>query len=227
MSSNRTETNPKSIECRALGTVPYLEAWALQDELRTRRLRGEIGDSLLLLEHPPVITLGRRDCDGDILTPLDMVRRDGIEVVKTNRGGRATYHGPGQLVGYFICSLDGFNMGIRDFVRAAEEICLGTLERFGVEAGRDAEHPGLWVGRRKIVAIGMNVSHGVTQHGIAMNVSCDLSAYRHIVACGIQDRGVTSIEEVTGCAFPMEAVTRELAQRAGAVLRRTVVMAVE
>lgn len=211
------------MEWQDLGLVPYRKAWELQDRLREKRAVDEIADRLLLLEHPPVITLGRRDCDGDIISPLDVVAAAGIEVVKTNRGGRATYHGPGQLVGYFICSLDGLGLGIKAMVEAVEEICLMTLAEFGVAASRDEKHPGLWIGRNKIVAIGMNVAHGVTQHGFAMNVSCDLDAYRHIVACGIDDRGVTSIERELGSTPKMGEIADRLIVHVGRELDRRMI----
>ncbi len=212
----------KIMEWQKLGEVSYRRAFDLQEGLRQRRIAGDIPDRLLLLEHPPVITLGRRDCDGDIISPPDVVDAAGIEVVKTNRGGRATYHGPGQVVGYFICSLEAMGIGIREFVRSVEEVCMLALGDFGVIAGRDPEHPGLWVGQNKIVAIGMNVSRGVTQHGFAMNVSCDLEHYRHIVACGINDRGVTSLERELGEAPPMEEVRGSLIRYAGQVLQREI-----
>lgn len=208
------------IDWQHLGTIPYRRAWSLQDELREKRIAGEIGDCLLILEHPRVITLGKRECDGDILSPKDVIESEGIEIVKTNRGGRATYHGPGQLIGYFICALDGFGMGIRDFVHSVEEMCIATLSAFDVRSTRDEEHPGLWVGRNKIVAIGMNVSRGVTQHGFAMNVNCDLGAYRHIVACGINDGGVTSIERELNRAPSLREVSKKLVAQTGEVFKR-------
>ncbi len=209
-----------TIEWQGLGLMPYGEASRLQDDLRRRRISGEIGDRLLVLEHAPVITMGRKECGADIISPPDVLRQSGIEVVKTDRGGRATYHGPGQLIGYFICSLEGLGIGIREFVRSAEEICLRTLEELGIAASRDEAHPGLWVKGNKIVAVGLNVSRGVTRHGIAMNVSCDLGAYRHIVACGISGRGVTSVERENGFAPRMEDVSERFVANAGAVLRR-------
>jgi len=217
MSTERSADSRKIIEWNSLGRVPYSEAWGLQESLRERRIAGEIADRLILLEHPPVITLGRRECGVDIVSPPEVVESAGIEVVKTNRGGRATYHGPGQAVGYFICSLDSMGIGIREFVRWVEEICMRSLGDFGVLASRDPDHPGLWVGRDKIVAIGMNVSRGVTQHGFAMNVSCDLEAYRHIIACGISGRGVTSMEIQLGSAPSMDDVMNCVVSRTGEV----------
>lgn len=216
-------TTSNSIEWIDLGTMPYGEAWALQDLLREERIAGRAPDRLLLVEHPPVFTMGKRDCDGDFLSPREAIEADGIGVVKTNRGGSVTYHGPGQLVGYFICGLSSIGSGIRDFVSAVEEICILTLASVGIEGKRDEGHPGIWVGRAKIVAIGMNVQHGVTQHGFAMNVDMDLAPYRHIVACGIRDRSVTTIAAVTGSSQKTNEIKGLLVEACGRVLRREMI----
>lgn len=194
------------IEWQNLGCMKYLEAWRLQEGLRERRIAGEIPDRFLIVEHPPVFTLGKRDCDGDFISSMEQIRADEIEIVKCDRGGRITYHGPGQMVGYFIFSIDSQGIGIKDFVRSVEDVCIGVLSDFEIHASRDAEHPGVWVGREKIAAVGLNVSRGVTLHGFALNVNCDLAPYRHIVACGIKDRDVTSMEKMLGCHVPMSDV---------------------
>lgn len=181
------------IEYQDLGLIPYRRAWELQEELRGERIAGNIPDRILLLEHSPVFTMGKRDCEEDFCSPEEVIRGDGIEIIKSNRGGRVTYHGPGQLVGYFIFNLDEIGVGIKDFVHKIEEICISTLKVFEINSGRDKDHPGIWIGNDKIAAIGLNVTHGVTEHGFAFNVNCDLSAYRHIIACGIKGRGVTSM----------------------------------
>ncbi|MBI4126037.1 MAG: lipoyl(octanoyl) transferase LipB [Deltaproteobacteria bacterium] len=191
---------------RDIGLVPYRQAWQLQEELRTRRIAGEIGDQFLLVEHPPVYTLGKRDCDKDLLVPREMVAREGIEVVKTNRGGRVTYHGPGQMAGYFICSLDEQGISVPEFVRRVEELVIQVLADVGIDGERDPEYPGVWVGRDKIAAIGLNFSHRVSQHGFALNVSPNLDHYRFIIPCGITDRGVTSMEKILGRVVPMAMV---------------------
>lgn len=208
------------IEYQDLGFMPYREALSLQDELREARIRGKIADRVLLIEHPPVLTTGRQDCREDFLSTPEAIAADGIEIVKTDRGGRVTYHGPGQLVVYFICELAGLGMGIREFVFSIEEACLRLLTEFGIEAKRDPEHPGLWVGRNKIVAVGMHVAHGVTQHGLALNVDGDLSAYRHIVACGVRGRGVTSIKTLRGDVPEMGEVKQRLIHSLESVLGR-------
>jgi lipoyl(octanoyl) transferase len=209
----------------ALGRVPYREAWGMQEALRARRIAGEAADSLLLVEHPPVITLGRRCCEGDVISTPELLARDGIELVRTNRGGRATYHGPGQLVGYFICSLDAFRMGVREFVHSIEEVCIRALADFGIASARDEKNPGLWVGRDKIVAIGLSVERGVSLHGFALNVAPDLAAYRHIVACGLCDRGVTSMASCLAAAPAMDRVALRVVHHAGQVFLRDMVEA--
>ncbi len=181
-----------TITCHRLGCVAYLEALELQRSLVERRRRGEIDDRLLLLEHPPVITRGKRECPEDFLTSPDAIAAEGIDVVEVDRGGRLTYHGPGQLVGYLIFDV-ARRGGVKAFVHAIEEMLIGVCGAYGVEAVRDPDHPGVWAGRQKVAALGLHVARGISNHGFALNVNCDLGAYRHIVACGIADRGVTSL----------------------------------
>lgn len=213
----------KSLEWQDLGVLRYRDAWRLQDELRERRVAGEIGDRFLLVEHPPVFTLGKRDCSDDFLSSPEAISADGIEMVRCNRGGRVTYHGPGQLVGYFICGLSSLELGVRDFMKEIEIVCLRVLSDFNIDANTDDENPGIWVGHDKLVAIGLNVSRGVTQHGFAVNVDCDLGAYRHIVACGIKGRGVTAISRVLGHSPGMPEVKRSVISHIGKVFSRRMV----
>ena len=208
------------MEWQDLGRMPYREAWSLQEKLRAERSEAVITDRMLIVEHPPVITMGRKECIADVVSTESTLSAEGIELIKSNRGGRATYHGPGQLVSYFICELSSFGMGVADFVFALEEMCIRTLADFDICATRDPVNPGLWVGTDKIVAIGLNVSHGVTQHGLALNVDCDLAAYRHIIACGIHGRGITSIERLTGQRPQQSAVGQRLIAHAGEILSR-------
>lgn len=175
------------------GCVPYRDAFALQELLHAQRLAGEIPDTLLFLEHPPVLTTGRQDVATDWLLSQDDIRSRGVEIVHTNRGGRITYHGPGQLVGYFICNLTEWRVGVADFVRWIEDGITAVLAGYGVTAHRDPDHPGVWVGRDKIAAIGLHVSRGVTLHGFALNVTTDLTPYSYCIPCGIADRGVTRL----------------------------------
>lgn len=175
------------------GRIPYSEAYALQESLHGARLRGEIPDTLLLLEHPPVFTTGRQDVADDWLLSHDDIRSRGIDIVVTNRGGRITYHGPGQLVGYFICDLKSRHAGVADFVHWIEDGLIDVMSRYGVTACRDNSYPGVWVGSAKVAAIGLHVRHGVTMHGFALNVTTDLIPYAYCVPCGITDRSVTSL----------------------------------
>lgn len=210
----------KEMEWQDLGTMPYRQAWALQNDLRNKRIAGEIGDRLLLVEHPPVFTIGRRDSCGDFRSSPEAIAVDSIDVVKTNRGGRVTYHGPGQLVAYFIFDLSGIGVGVAEFVWLMGQSCIRLLADYGINAAHDPDHPGIWVGRDKMCAIGLNVSRGVTQHGLAINVSCDLTPYRHIVACGINNRGVTSMARIIGKTPPMAEIKRQFVAKIEEVLRR-------
>ncbi len=178
--------------CR-LGTVPYLDALAVQERIRARRQAGELPDTLLLLEHPPVYTRGRRSADGELPFGEDFYRARGIEVHATDRGGRITYHGPGQLVGYPIMRI--FDIGA--YLRTMEASIVSALADEGVQArSRCAEGPdytGVWVEDRKIASIGVHVSRGVTIHGFAVNVDVDLDPFSWVVACGLADVAMTSL----------------------------------
>ncbi|MDQ4027027.1 MAG: lipoyl(octanoyl) transferase LipB [Actinomycetota bacterium] len=180
-----------------LGRVNYADAWSLQKELFFRRLDGDCDDVLMLLEHPPTYTLGRRALEEDLVYNEAQRRAKGIALYSVDRGGRATYHGPGQLVGYPIMAL-GERYDVIAYLRKLEDILIATAADLGVEAHRDEHHTGVWVGRNKIGAIGVKVTRGITMHGFAFNVAPDLSMFEGIVPCGIKNRWVTSIEAVTG-----------------------------
>jgi lipoyl(octanoyl) transferase len=174
------------------GTVPYLVAWDWQRELAARRTDGDVGDVVLLLEHPRVYTLGRRADDANLV--FDEAERDrrGIELHRIDRGGDVTYHGPGQLVGYPVWRLDGPR--VVDHVRGLEELNLRVLTGYGVDAGRVAGFSGVWVGDAKVTAVGVHVSaRYVTTHGWATNVTSDLGDFAGIVPCGIEDKRVASL----------------------------------
>ena len=176
-----------------LGTVPYRDAWALQQALVERRGADRIGDTVLLVEHPPVFTLGRRATEEHVL--LDAAQRDaqGIDLVAVDRGGDVTYHGPGQLVVYPVLRLAG-SRHVVDFVRVLEQVAIDALARLGVSGTRRDGLTGVWVGREKIVAIGVRVGvGGVTSHGFALNVDPDLAHFGGIVPCGLATEGVTSL----------------------------------
>jgi lipoyl(octanoyl) transferase len=190
------------VEATWLGRIPYREAWDLQHELAAARADGRIGDQLLLLEHPSVLTLGRHADESHILATPDELARRGIEVIRVERGGEVTWHGPGQLVGYPILALTERGLLLRPLVRALEAAMVETCAAFGVAAERLDGHPGCWcdaVGpnRRKIGALGIRVERGVTYHGIALNVDPDLSAFELIDPCGMPDIRSTSIARET------------------------------
>src|SRR5579875_387443 len=190
-----------------LGRIPYAEGLRIQDEVVAARKSGSIGDTLLLMEHSPVLTLGRNATRANILASDELLARKGVEVVETNRGGEVTYHGPGQLVGYPIFDLRGDLPGKRgphlgpvDFVRLMEEALILSCKDFGVPAQRITKRTGVWtyasgsIQEKKVAAIGVHVSQAVTSHGFALNVTTDLRDFSWIVPCGIADRGVTSLE---------------------------------
>jgi lipoyl(octanoyl) transferase len=180
-----------------LGTVPYLDAVAIQERVRERRQAGELPDTMLLLEHPPVYTRGRRSADGELPLGEDFYRSHGIEVIGTDRGGRITYHGPGQLVGYPIMHIDG----IHQYLRTMEAAIVAALAEEGIEArARWQEGPdytGVWVEDRKIASIGVHVSRAVTTHGFAVNVENDLAPFSWVVPCGLPDVRMTSVVRET------------------------------
>lgn len=180
-----------------LGRVEYPAAWSWQRELFLSRLEGDVDDTLMLLEHPPTYTLGRRAAEEDLVYDLSQRLARGISLYEVDRGGRATYHGPGQLVGYPILAL-GERYDVAAYLRKLEEALIRTCADFGLEATRDPDNTGVWVGKNKIGAIGVKITRGITMHGFALNVATDLSMFEGIVPCGIQDRWVTSIEQETG-----------------------------
>jgi lipoate-protein ligase B len=180
-----------------LGRVEYPAAWSWQRELFLSRLDGDRGDTLMLLEHPPTYTLGRRATPEDLVYGETQRSARGISLYEVDRGGRATYHGPGQLVGYPIMEL-GERYDVLSYLRKLEEVLIKTSADLGVDARRDSEHTGVWVDNNKIGAIGVKITRGITMHGFAFNVTTDLSMFGGIVPCGIQDRWVTSVEAETG-----------------------------
>ena len=195
-----------------LGRVEYRTALALQQRLVTLRRAAAIGDVLVMLEHPPVLTLGRNANRHNVLLSEDVLRARGVEIIETNRGGDVTYHGPGQLVGYPIFDLrgemraSGKRLGPVDFVRQLEEVLIRMTADYGVLTTRVAGRTGVWTQanslteERKIAAIGIHVSMGITSHGFALNVTTDLKDFEWIVPCGISDRAVTSLELESTCS---------------------------
>jgi lipoyl(octanoyl) transferase len=211
------------MQIRRLGRIDYADGLELQKELVEARRRGEIDDTLLLLEHPPVITLGvkTRGKPTNIIATQEELARSGVEVFETGRGGDVTYHGPGQLVGYPILDLNPHRRDVHRYVRDLEEALIRALASFGIEGRRIAGLTGVWAGptgrEAKVAAIGVRISRWITSHGFALNVAPDLRHFRLIVPCGIADRGVTSIEELLGRSIPMVDVEDAVADAMVAV----------
>lgn len=226
-----------------LGTVPYEEALGVQQRLEARRQAGEIPDVLLLLEHPPVYTRGRRSLPEELPMGAAWYEAQGIEVLDTDRGGLVTYHGPGQLVAYPIVSLEPYGGDVHRYVRMLERVMIETLAGFGVEATVYEGLTGVWTmgepppppragleaeppagePARKIGSIGIHVSRGVTTHGLAINVNNDLQPFEWVVPCGIGGVAMTSVTRETGAEQDMEAFFAVLAERFAAVCERTAV----
>ena len=193
------------------GLVPYQDALQLQEELVVQRRAGEVPDTLILLQHPHVITLGSRSDPAHVLVDDAERGRLGIELYETGRGGDVTYHGPGQLVAYPILDLKPDRRDLHAYLRDLEAVLIRVAASFGVEAGRSEGATGVWTRTGKLAAIGVRVSSGwITSHGVALNVRSDLTYFRTIVPCGIRDRGVTSLEVELGNAPALEAVVESV-----------------
>lgn len=196
-----------------LGTVAYEPAWELQDELAQQRRERRIGDRLLLLEHFPVYTVGRGGDESNLLATPERLREIGARLIRVDRGGDITFHGPGQLVAYPIVELRD-PLDLRRYVRTLEAALIETAAAFGVAAGRVEGLTGVWVQeRRKLAAIGVRVKRGVTTHGVAINVDTDLRWFDEMIPCGVRDREVTSLSNEIGQRIEMERVEDELARQ--------------
>src|ERR1700682_100649 len=202
---SRTAPPRADVDVRRLGRVPYNEAWALQNRVADQRRAGLVPDTLILLEHPHTYTIGRSGTREHVFLNEEELAARGITCIDVDRGGDVTYHGPGQLVGYPILDL-GPKPDVGLYLRNLEGCLIDALSDFRIAAGRLSGYTGVWIGDRKIVAIGIKVSQGVTTHGFALNVSTDLSLFAHILACGIPDKGVTSMALELGTAPPMAEV---------------------
>ena len=214
---------PRSLDVRRLGLVEYGAGLELQAALVEERRSGAIGDTMLLLEHPPVITLGvkTRGNQANIVASPQVLAAEGVAVFETGRGGDITYHGPGQLVGYPIFDLRPDRCDVHRYVRDIEEALIIALREFDIDGGRLAGRTGVWVGpdgrEEKVAAIGVRISRWITSHGFALNVGTNLKHFQLIVPCGIADRGVTSIERLLGRAVPMGDVEDAVVRAFGRV----------
>jgi lipoate-protein ligase B len=196
-----------------LGIVPYSEAWDLQARLVEARVSGSLpNDVVLVLEHPAVFTLGKRGGRENLLVPEDTLARQGIPIVQVERGGNITYHAPGQLVLYPIIHLERAGIKVVDMVDRLEDVMIRTCAEWGVQAGRNPLNRGVWVGLKKIGAIGIAVRRGVSFHGMALNVNIDLTPFGWIQPCGLEGVGVTSMQTESGQDPGMAEVRRLLAQ---------------
>jgi lipoyl(octanoyl) transferase len=210
----------RELWCVRAGSVPYGDARVLQKRLEAARQRDEIPDVLLLLEHPPVYTKGRRTTTEELPMGEEWYRMQGIEVTDTDRGGRVTYHGPGQLVGYPIVSLRAYGDDVHEYIRRMEGVMIGSLGEWGVDATLIDGQTGVWVGDRKVGSIGVHVNRGVTTHGFAINVNNDLQPFEWIVPCGIEGCRVTSLCRELGGEQDMDAFTGTVARTFGEVYGR-------
>jgi lipoate-protein ligase B len=206
-----------------LGNVPYLEALDLQRRTQAARIEGQVADTLLLVEHPPVFTLGRRGNTGNICVASEVLERRGADCVHVERGGDVTFHGPGQLVGYPICAIGGKGSGVAAFVDRIEKVLLGTVAAFGIDGVTNPLNRGAWVGEEKIGFIGISVKKGVSLHGFALNVHTDLSWYDLIHSCGLAGVGITSMAAVQPPGPSMDAVKKATADRMGIVFQQEMI----
>lgn len=210
-------------EVRRLHRVTYENGMRMQEDLVARRQRDEIPDQLLLLEHPPVITMGRSGQQSNLLATNELLSQRGVRFYETTRGGDITYHGPGQIVGYPIIHLGEGRRDIRKYVESIEEVLIRTASDFDVSARRWEINRGIWVGADKLAAIGVRVARWVTSHGFAFNVSPDMSHYQLITPCGLQGVGVTSLQRLLGEAPPLDAVRDSIVRHFANVFDRQIV----
>ncbi len=217
----------RALEVHYLGRLPYEEAWALQRDLVDRRKSGDIEDTLLLLEHDPVVTLGRDGRQDNLRRDETELKASGIQLVESDRGGDVTFHGPGQVVGYPIIDLRPDCKDVRRYVRYLEQTMMHTLAEYGLTAGRLEGAPGVWLSEpdRKIGAIGARISRWVTHHGFALNVNTDLRYFDVIVPCGIADKGVTSMERELNTRVSMIEVMERLGHHLATLMDRRLVTA--
>lgn len=193
-----------SIQVVRTGLIEYQDAWDLQRALVAARRQGAVPDLLLLVEHPPTYTIGRRGSRSNLLIDDAMLATVGATCYEIDRGGDITFHGPGQLVAYVIRDLGRQQRRVRRYVEKIETVVIDTLRDYGLEGSIDPKLPGVWIGLDKVAALGIAISHGVTYHGFALNVDPDLRYFEYMIPCGIPDRGATSIARLTGRSVTMD-----------------------
>jgi len=196
----------RSVNIMNLENVPYDEAFFLQKKIQQECIEGIREDTLILLEHPPVFTIGRKGGEGNLLVSKEKLKQLGIELFYTNRGGDITYHGPGQIVIYPILNLNSYGRDIHRYVRNLEETIIHVLAGYSISAGRKEKYTGVWVKNEKIAAIGVAIKKWVTLHGAAFNIQPNLNHFKMIKPCGITEYGVTSLERLIDRKTPMEEI---------------------
>ena len=209
-----------------LGLCPYEQALDLQRRLVSEQKSGSGADTLLLLEHPPILTLGRRANEANILASPEALARQGISVYKVDRGGDVTNHGPGQLVGYPVIDLSHFRRDISWYVCSLAQVLIRTLAEFGVDSAYRPEYPGVWVDDEKVAAIGAHISSWITSHGFALNVDPNMRHWELIIPCGLRDKGVTSLARLLGRPVSLAEVMPKVVRNFGAVFEVDMVSAV-
>jgi len=193
-----------------LGFIDYKEAWDLQNEIHSKRVAGEIEDILFLLEHPNTYTLGKTAHRENLISSEEFLRQNQISVYDIDRGGDITYHGPGQIVGYPIIDLNNWHNDTHKYLRALEEVIIKTCKDYNLICERNPKYTGVWIGERKIAAIGIKVSRWVTMHGFAFNVNTNLNLFNGIIPCGIEDKTVTSLSKELGKEININEVKSKL-----------------
>jgi lipoyl(octanoyl) transferase len=210
MFNGKWKMEKKSLTYCDLGFINYKEAWDLQQDIHSKRVSGEVEDTFFLLEHPNTYTLGKTAHKENLIGSEDYLKQNQISVYDIDRGGDITYHGPGQLVGYPIIDLNNWYKDTHIYLRALEEVIIKTCSDYGLECGRNEKHTGVWIGDRKIAAIGIKVSRWITMHGFAFNVNTDLKLFNGIIPCGIQDKSVTSLSKELGKEINISDVKEKL-----------------
>jgi len=204
-----------------MGRMGYEEAFELQRRCVAARGRDEIPDTFIMLEHNPVFTANREVTLGNIIASPEVLAEHGIEVCKTDRGGDVTYHGPGQITGYSIMDLKKQGRDLHCYIRNIEQVLIDTVADYGITSGRDAINPGVWAGMEKVAAIGIAVKSGwITMHGFGFNIHPDMNHYQMIIACGIRDRGVTSLQKLAGRDIDIGGVKERLSVHYGKIFNR-------
>ncbi len=196
-----------------LGLVDYKEAWDLQKKIFELRRGNQVPDTFFMLQHPHTYTLGKVADKSNLLSSEEQLKDAGVSVYEIDRGGDITYHGPGQIVGYPIISLSGWKEDTHLYLRSLEEVIIQTLSSYGIESERNPKYTGVWIGDRKIAAIGIKVSRWITMHGFAFNINTDLSFFNGIIPCGIKEKEVTSLQKELGREIDIEEVKNILLEK--------------